>query len=61
MCRSLRIESALFDCNLELRGLRVRLENGKSYGLNATLEELMMYNAALSEVEIYDDWVKGLK
>jgi len=31
------------------------------YGLNATLEELMMYNAALSEVEIYDDRVKGLK
>ena len=39
----------------------MRLENGEGYGLNATLEELMMYNAALSEVEIYDDWVKGLK
>ncbi|RLF46730.1 MAG: hypothetical protein DRN20_06845, partial [Thermoplasmata archaeon] len=30
-------------------------------GLNATLEELMIYNVSLSQAEIYDDWIKGRK
>jgi len=29
--------------------------------LNASLEEIIRYNASLSEIEIYDDWAKGQK